>query len=128
MLCEVALRCAQIKEDGMKTEALIELTAMTRQLTNQVISNSWFWAAVTCLIKRLLFFLMVATLAAGSISPKNQEGGFCICEIACLLAQMEGMLKSEAELQVRVTELTIAVRCVVWLTALACNAHHCMIF
>ena len=44
---------------------------------------------------------------------------------------MEGMLKSKAELQVRVTELTIAVRCVVWLsvhTALACNAHHCMVF
>ncbi len=36
MLCDIALWCAQIKEDGMKTEALIELTAVTQQLTNQV--------------------------------------------------------------------------------------------
>ena len=36
MLCDIALWCAQIKEDGMKTEALAELIAMTQQLTNQV--------------------------------------------------------------------------------------------
>ncbi len=38
-LCDVALRCAQIKKDGMKTEAVTELTAMAQQLTNQVISK-----------------------------------------------------------------------------------------
>jgi len=36
MLCDIALCCAQIKEDGMKTETLIELTAVIQQLTNQV--------------------------------------------------------------------------------------------
>ena len=36
VLCDVVLCCAQIKEDGMKTEALAELIAMTQQLTNQV--------------------------------------------------------------------------------------------
>ena len=41
---------------------------------------------------------------------------------------MEGLLKSEAELQVRVTELTLAVRCVVWLSAHTCNTDHLVIF
>jgi hypothetical protein len=45
--------------------------------------------------------------------------------------QMEGLLKSEAELQVRVAKLTIAVRCVVWFsehTVMACNTNHFVIF
>ncbi len=60
-----------------------------------------------------------ACMAIGSIIllKVEQEGGLCVCEIACLLAQMEGLLKSQAELQVRLTELTIAVRCIVWLSA-----------
>lgn len=36
MLCDIALWCAQIKEDGMKTDALAKLNAMTQQLTSQV--------------------------------------------------------------------------------------------
>ena len=73
-LCDVVLHCAQIKEDGMKTEAVIDLTAMTKQLTNQLISNSWFWAAVTCLTKRLLISLTLAQpLAAGLISLEMKE-------------------------------------------------------
>ncbi len=66
MLCDIALHCAQIKEDGKRTDALIELTAMTEQLTSQVICKLWFWAAITYLIKRLLFSRMHARpLAAG---------------------------------------------------------------
>lgn len=37
---------------------------------------------------------------------------------------MEGMQKSQAELQVRVTELTNAVRCIVWLSAPHYTSHH----
>ena len=49
-------------------------------------------------------------LAAGLTSLKSQDEDLCSCEIACFLAQMEGMQKSQAELQVKVTELTDAVR------------------
>lgn len=51
MLCYNALRRAQIKEDGMRTEALIELTAMTQQLTKQVISKVYSWDAIIHLIE-----------------------------------------------------------------------------
>ena len=51
MLCDIALWCAQIKEDGMKTEALAELIDTAANKSGE----AWFWAAITCLTKRLLF-------------------------------------------------------------------------